>query len=115
MAPKGDEKTPFTGTDLIHADDHVHRGLEVAPSISVTTSKTIYYARMLQSHLLLAFRNPEPWNEKIGLDDLDAWNPSRHVYSRYTQGSTTRVEKVLSKINVWTEVLLALVLGLSTF
>ncbi|PSS37311.1 hypothetical protein PHLCEN_2v788 [Hermanssonia centrifuga] len=83
MAPKGDEKTPFTGTDLIHADDHVHRGLEVAPSISVTTT----------------FRNPEPWNEKIGLDDLDAWNPSRHVYSRYTQGSTTRVEKVLSKIN----------------
>lgn len=40
MAPKvnGSPK-PYTGTDLIHADDDVPHGLEVAPSISVSTSK----------------------------------------------------------------------------
>ncbi|KAI0675568.1 cystathionine gamma-synthase [Trametes maxima] len=32
-----------------------------------------------------------------GDDDFDAWNPT-HVYSRYTQGVSTRAERVLSKI-----------------
>ncbi|KAJ3534940.1 hypothetical protein NM688_g7052 [Phlebia brevispora] len=77
------KKPILNGTDLIHSDDHVHHGLEVAPSISVTTT----------------FKNPEPWNEEIGLSNLDAWNPDRHVYSRYTQASSTRAEKVLSKVN----------------
>ena len=30
------------------------------------------------------------------------WNPSRHVYSRYTQSVSSRAERVLSKINVGT-------------
>lgn len=39
MAPKATGNKPFTGTDVVHADDHVPHGLEVAPAISVTTSK----------------------------------------------------------------------------
>jgi hypothetical protein len=34
-------KTVLSGTDLVHADDHIPHGLEVAPSISVTTSRSI--------------------------------------------------------------------------
>jgi cystathionine gamma-synthase len=32
--------------------------------------------------------------------DIDNQNPSRHIYSRYTQGVSGRVEKVLSAVNV---------------
>ncbi|KAI0693788.1 cystathionine gamma-synthase [Cytidiella melzeri] len=67
-------KPALSGTDLIHADDHLPNGLEVAPSISVTT-------------------------KGFGLDDINPQNPTRHVYSRYTQPSNTRAEHVLSKIN----------------
>lgn len=83
MAPKGDDNKPYTGTDLVHADDHVPHGLEVAPSITVSTT----------------FRYPEPWDPTKSLSTLNAWNPDRHVYSRYTTTSSTRVEKVLSKVN----------------
>ena len=38
MAPKPDEKRRLKGTDLVHADDVFH-GSEVAPSISVSTSR----------------------------------------------------------------------------
>lgn len=48
----------------------------------------------------VAFKSPEPWQEKKGLSELDAWEPDRHVYSRYTQATSTRVERVLSKVNV---------------
>ena len=51
---------------------------------------------------MIAFKNPEPWDETKGLDQLDTWDPQRHVYSRYTQATSTRVERVLSKINVST-------------
>ena len=37
MAPKSDSK--LSGTDLVHADD-ARAGPEVAPSISVSTSKS---------------------------------------------------------------------------
>ncbi|GJE84420.1 cystathionine gamma-synthase [Phanerochaete sordida] len=73
----------LSGTDLVHADDQVPHGLEVAPAISVSTT----------------FRNPKPWDPSIGLDVLNAWDPERHVYSRYTQEVSTRAERVLSKIN----------------
>jgi len=80
MSPKTNS---LSGTDLMHADDAFHDGLEVSPSISVTTT----------------FRAPNPWKEDDGLEELNAWSPDRHVYSRYTQNVSTRVEKVLSKIN----------------
>lgn len=38
MSSKTGGKKALTGTDLIHADDHVSPGLDVAPSISVSTS-----------------------------------------------------------------------------
>ncbi|KAI0347397.1 cystathionine gamma-synthase [Trametopsis cervina] len=76
-------KNKLSGTDLIHADDRVPHGLEVAPSISVSTT----------------FKNPEPWREDVTLNELNFSNPERHVYSRYTQPTNTRVEHVLSKIN----------------
>lgn len=77
------KKPTLSGTDLVHGDDHVPHGLEVAPHISVSTT----------------FRNPVPWKEGASLDDLDLRNPDRHVYSRYTQPTSTRAEHVLSKIN----------------
>ncbi|KDQ64871.1 hypothetical protein JAAARDRAFT_28520 [Jaapia argillacea MUCL 33604] len=81
MAPKADK---LKGTDLVHGDDDYHSGAEVSPSISVTTT----------------FRHPKPTSDELeNFNELDFWNPSRHVYSRYTQGVSTRVEKVLSKIN----------------
>lgn len=45
MAPKADNNKPYTGTDLVHADDHVSRGPEVAPSITVSTSKYLSSAK----------------------------------------------------------------------
>lgn len=41
MAPKSDTKRTLTGTDLLHADDGLGHGAEVAPSISVTSSKSL--------------------------------------------------------------------------
>ncbi|KIM76404.1 hypothetical protein PILCRDRAFT_648730 [Piloderma croceum F 1598] len=74
------------GTDLIHADDSL-RGLEVGPSISVTST----------------FLRPE-LNETANIepkayDEFDPTNPSRHEYSRYSQNISTRAELVLGKIN----------------
>lgn len=95
------KKPTLSGTDLLHADDHIPHGLEVAPSISVTTSMHSSHLFDLFSCLsLIAFRNPEPWAEGKGLSDFDPQNPERHVYSRYTQANSTRAEHVLGKINV---------------
>ncbi|OBZ76823.1 hypothetical protein A0H81_04003 [Grifola frondosa] len=82
MAPKSNNSSPLKGTDLVHADDDFH-GPEVSPSISVTST----------------FRAPKPLEGTTKHEDPDVFNPSRHVYSRYTQSVSTRVEKVLSKIN----------------
>ena len=38
------------------------------------------------------FINPE--------DEIDVFSPSRHIYSRYTQVNSTRVEKVLGDLHV---------------
>jgi len=67
----------LSGTDLLHADDK-YRGSEVSPSISVTTT----------------FRNIPGAN----LSDHDHFDPTHHSYSRWTQGVSTRVEKVLGTI-----------------
>ncbi|KAI0722875.1 cystathionine gamma-synthase [Earliella scabrosa] len=81
MAPKTqDSKLKLSGTDLIHADDGLH-GPEVAPSVSVSTT----------------FRAPNP--AEVPKEEFDQWNPTRHIYSRYTQSVNTRAERVLSKIN----------------
>ncbi|TFK76006.1 cystathionine gamma-synthase [Pluteus cervinus] len=71
------------GTDLIHGDNIAGSiPNEVAPSISVSTT----------------FRQPKP----SGVDTVsavDLRNPSRHVYSRYTQSISTRAEHILGRIN----------------
>ncbi|KAI0921302.1 hypothetical protein AcW1_004678 [Taiwanofungus camphoratus] len=79
--PKANQKS-LTGTDLLHADEQF-QGAEVSPSISVTST----------------FRVPLPPSGPTKEEDLDFWNPNRHLYSRYTQSVSTRAEKVLSKIN----------------
>lgn len=50
---------------------------------------------------LAAFRAPNAIeNPNFDLADLDLRNPTQHIYSRYTQQVSTRVEHILSKINV---------------
>ncbi|OAX41995.1 PLP-dependent transferase [Rhizopogon vinicolor AM-OR11-026] len=67
----------LSGTQLIHGDHGP--GSEVAPSISVTST----------------FRAvPDGDPEGVG-----AMNPGKHIYSRYSQNVTSRVEQILSKIN----------------
>ena len=46
----------------------------------------------------LAFRAANPL--EVPTAEFDMWDPQRHVYSRYTQNVSSRVERVLSKINV---------------
>ncbi|KAJ3741242.1 Cys/Met metabolism PLP-dependent enzyme-domain-containing protein [Lentinula detonsa] len=74
MTPK------IRAVDLLHGDSSVHgERIEVAPSISVSTT----------------FR-ADP--DELPLDAIDLQNPTRHVYSRYTQDISTRVEHVLKKL-----------------
>jgi len=47
-----------------------------------------------------SIRAPNPQDDPSPLEDLDVRDPSRHVYSRYTQEVSTRVEHILSRINV---------------
>ncbi|KAF8897441.1 Cys/Met metabolism PLP-dependent enzyme-domain-containing protein [Infundibulicybe gibba] len=68
--------------DLIHGDATLS-GAEVAPSISVTST----------------FRAPNPEFNPIAAVDINLREPSRHIYSRYTQQVSTRVEHVLSRVN----------------
>ncbi|KAF4602184.1 hypothetical protein EYR40_005388 [Pleurotus pulmonarius] len=77
-----DGKPALKGTRLIHGDSGF-AGPEVAPSISVSTT----------------FRAPHPDDGAISSYDIDLRNPSRHVYSRYTQQVSTRSEHILSEIN----------------
>ena len=96
-------KPTLSGTDLLHGDHDVRvQGPEVAPSISVTTSKrplSEKFAMFLMSEP--AFKHPRPWSyEDSSLNEVDPWNPQRHIYSRESQEVSTRAEKILSKINV---------------
>ncbi|KAK1233937.1 hypothetical protein PQX77_002875, partial [Marasmius sp. AFHP31] len=69
--------------DLLHGDldlKSIRGRAEVAPSISVSST----------------FRaDPDPDVPEFA----DMRDPERHVYSRYTQDSSTRAEHILSKIN----------------
>ncbi|KAL4077322.1 Cys/Met metabolism PLP-dependent enzyme-domain-containing protein [Scleroderma yunnanense] len=67
----------LSGTILVHGDHAT--GIEVAPSISVTST-------------FRAGPNCDP-------DGIGAMNPNRHVYSRYSQTIYSRVEEILSKVN----------------
>ncbi|KAF8559646.1 cystathionine gamma-synthase [Imleria badia] len=76
MSPRDAPPGQLSGTLLVHGDHAT--GAEVAPSISVTSSKAV-----------------------LGGDPhgLGAMDPDRHVYARYSQSVTSRVEQVLGKIN----------------
>ncbi|OSX60368.1 hypothetical protein POSPLADRAFT_1066693 [Postia placenta MAD-698-R-SB12] len=86
MAPKSDTKRTLTGTDLLHADDGLGHGAEVAPSISVTST---FRATLRPDS------NPPKQDDFLST----IRNPPSHLYSRYTQSVSTRAEHVLSKIN----------------
>ncbi|KAI6099918.1 cystathionine gamma-synthase [Pisolithus croceorrhizus] len=75
--PPRDIPGQLSGTLLVHGDGPL--GAEVAPSISVTTT----------------FR-------KFSDDDaagLASANPYGHIYSRYSQNVSSKVEEVLNKVN----------------
>ena len=100
-------------TDLIHGDAHIAtRGdrAEVAPSISVSTSafrqsdgRSLFAVACFiitdSPHLPIAFRASLNAEDEM-FDPVNFRDPTRHVYSRYTQDVSTRAEHVLSKINV---------------
>ncbi|KAF8447887.1 Cys/Met metabolism PLP-dependent enzyme-domain-containing protein [Boletus edulis BED1] len=79
MSPREPAPGQLSGTVLIHGDQAT--GAEVAPSISVTSSKS--------------FRRV-PGDDLNGLGAMD---PDQHVYSRYSQSVSSRVDQVLGKIN----------------
>ena len=97
----GRSKFGLSGTDLVHGDDLV-AGSEVAPSISVSTSKSgSPNAPIRGFHNFLAYRSADPTQgENLAGGEIDLRNPARHIYSRYTQQISTRAEQVLSRINV---------------
>ncbi|KAF9075939.1 Cys/Met metabolism PLP-dependent enzyme-domain-containing protein [Rhodocollybia butyracea] len=74
MSPK------IKSVDLLHEDASTNgERIPVAPSISVSTT----------------FRfDPK----MLSLDDVNVRNPTRHIYSRYTQENSTRAEHILGKI-----------------
>jgi cystathionine gamma-synthase len=92
-------------TDLLHADDGLH-GPEVSPSISVTTSSSFSsYLNMSGHHTSHTpdFRHTESpkFTAQDYLEHTELARSSNvHVYSRVSQSVSTRVEHVLSKINV---------------
>lgn len=107
MSESSTPKGPTLGlaTDLLHADDDFH-GKEVAPSISVTTSASFdSYLDGCGLHISWtpAFRQPESpeltVKDTLGRPVL-VRGSNAHVYSRVSQSVSTRVEHVLSKINV---------------
>jgi hypothetical protein len=53
-----------------------------------------------KSYLHIAFRVPNPLEgQDFSLADINLREPTRHVYSRYTQQVSTRAEHILSRIN----------------
>ncbi|GJJ07204.1 hypothetical protein Clacol_001404 [Clathrus columnatus] len=68
------------GTSLLHSDDEFATDLHVAPAISVTST----------------YRAAE---DEIELSEWNPLNPQMHIYSRYTQSVTTRVEKIIGDLH----------------
>jgi len=89
-------------TRLLHADDE-YCDTHVAPYISVSTSEFISRASPQNRDLTPYSRFPlsSPRRKYINPEDeIDFFSPSRHIYSRYTQANSTRVEKVLGDLHV---------------
>lgn len=109
------DRHPGLATDLLHADDESH-GPEVSPSISVTTSLLFLSYHNASSHHIswtAAFRQTESpeFTEQDYLERPELVRGSNtHAYSRLSQSVSTRVEHVLSKINVSTYTLLKILL-----
>ncbi len=107
MSEPSTPKGPPLGlaTDLLHADDQFH-GPEVSPSISVTTSPLFHsYLDGCDLHISCspAFRQTESpeFTDQDFLQHPELVRGSNsNVYSRISQSVSTRVEHVLSKINV---------------
>ncbi|OAX41723.1 cystathionine gamma-synthase [Rhizopogon vinicolor AM-OR11-026] len=76
----------LSGTQLVHGDHH-GPGSEVVPSISVTTSEFSDKKLIDTQPRRVAFR---------AVPDGGAID---HIYSRYSQNVSSRVEQILSKIN----------------
>jgi cystathionine gamma-synthase len=94
------------GTDLLHADDEFH-GSEVSPSISVSTSTQfrVSFRQIFTSACSLAFRQmdlSEHVSEDLSRHPESARDAKTYIYSRLSQGVRSRVERVLSEINVRT-------------
>jgi cystathionine gamma-synthase len=96
-------------TNLLHADDEFH-GPEVSPSISVTTSSSFYSYldksgksghRIRWTSAFRQTESPESTGRDLKCPELIRGSKTA-VYSRYSQNVSTRVEYVLSKINVRT-------------
>lgn len=80
----------------------------MAPDISVSTS--VYFVPPGTSSVLdlyvcirmhAVFKHSEYEGDVPSDLDIDLRNPEHHVYSRYTQPVTTRVEAILSQIMVY--------------
>ncbi|MCJ1244664.1 hypothetical protein MMC30_001863 [Trapelia coarctata] len=70
-----------TTTQLIHADDHLNGADDVAPPLHVSTT----------------FRYPEDPDHLIPAKDIETSDQAdRHVYSRHTAPTTTRLEALLT-------------------
>jgi cystathionine gamma-synthase len=85
----------LSGTQLVHGDHGP--GREVAPSISVTSSEFSAACQDGRELIISVAFRAAPDEDLEGLGLLDS---EKHVYSRYSQNVTSRVEQILSKINV---------------
>jgi cystathionine gamma-synthase len=85
----------LSGTQLVHGDHGP--GREVAPSISVTSSEFSATCQGGWELIINAAFRAAPDDDLEGIGLLDS---EKHVYSRYSQNVTLRVEQILSKINV---------------
>ncbi|KAL5488002.1 hypothetical protein ACEPAI_6110 [Sanghuangporus weigelae] len=79
MSNKPTVAAAVSGTKLIHGDA-AHVTEDVAPAITVSTT----------------FKTPRDTGTIT--NGFDPSNPTRHVYSRYTQENSTRAEKILSSV-----------------
>lgn len=89
MAPKAGGKK-LNGTDLLHADDEVNHGLEVAPAVSVSTSKSIQLKLQSKDNLRRGFV------QHLDIPSLgirpEAWTPWTHgtLKGMFTPGTPKR-------------------------
>ncbi|MCJ1294691.1 hypothetical protein MMC34_006249 [Xylographa carneopallida] len=75
-------RTWSAATQAIHADDHLNRIEDVAPPVHVATT----------------FRYHDDPDQLIPSTDLSASLSDRHIYSRHTAPTTTRLEALLTPL-----------------